>query len=178
MRLEFARTLSGAASSVTQSMLRRRVCVVPWRRPDMQVLRGSDTHEWPVPLRTAAARSIQAGAEGTTDKSAVAVMTAEVLAGVTVSLSMVPLTLAISTLAGVTPLVGLQSAAVMAIVAALTGSQRACISGAAGSVAVVAGPLTGAHGVEYLYAAVIASGMLQVWLCDLPLLCQLHHTQV
>lgn len=89
-------------------------------------------------------------------------MARNVLAGLTVSLSMVPEALAMTVVAGVAPIVGLQTAAVMAIVASLAGSQHASISGAAGSVAVVAGPLTATHGPQYLSASIILAGALQV----------------
>ena len=84
------------------------------------------------------------------------------LAGLTGSLSMVPEALAFSVIAGVSPVTGLQSAAVLSIVASLTGAQPGSVSGAAGATAVVVGGLTASKGPEYLYAAVILAGGLQV----------------
>jgi Sulfate permease family len=84
------------------------------------------------------------------------------LAGLTGSLSMVPEALAFSVVAGVPPVVGLQSAGVLCITASLTGAQPASVFGAAGATAVVVGPLASQMGVEYLYAAVILAGVFQV----------------
>ena len=86
----------------------------------------------------------------------------QVLAGLTVSLAMVPEALAFTFVAGVPPLVGLHAACVMCAVAALLGAQPGVISGAAGATAGVLAPLVASHGLEYLFAAVVLAGVLQV----------------
>ena len=120
---------------------------------------ASSAQAAPYPSK-ASSSSGEEGKQG--GKSILAAVAQDVLAGFTVSLSMVPEALAMTVIAGVAPIVGLQSAAVMAIVAAIAGSQHISISGAAGSVAVVAGSLSAAHGPEFLFAAIIVAGILQV----------------
>ena len=85
----------------------------------------------------------------------------QILAGLTTTLSMIPESLAFTFVAGVSPIVGLHAAATMALFACLFGSQHGVISGAAGATAVVLAPLCAARGVEYLFAAVLLSGIVQ-----------------
>lgn len=86
----------------------------------------------------------------------------QVLSGLTVSLAMVPESLAFTFVAGVSPIVGLHAAALMGLATALLGAQPGVISGAAGATAVVFAPLVASHGVEYLFAAVLLVGVIQV----------------
>ena len=86
----------------------------------------------------------------------------QVLAGLTVSLAMIPESLAFTFVAGVPPAVGLHAAVVMSAVAAAFGAQPGVISGAAGATAVVWAPLVASHGLEYLFAGVLLAGGLQV----------------
>ena len=85
----------------------------------------------------------------------------QVLAGLTTTLSMIPESLAFTFVAGVPPLCGLHAAAIMAFMTSVFGSQHGVISGAAGATAVVLAPLSAQHGIEYLFAAVLLSGVLQ-----------------
>ena len=75
----------------------------------------------------------------------------QVLAGITVSLAMVPESLAFTFVAGVSPIVGLHAAALMGLCTAVLGAQPGVISGAAGATAVVFAPLVASHGPEYLF---------------------------
>ena len=86
----------------------------------------------------------------------------QILAGITVSLAMVPESLAFTFVAGVSPIVGLHAAALMGLCTAVFGAQPGVISGAAGATAVVFAPLVASHGVEYLFAAVLLAGAIQV----------------
>ncbi len=86
----------------------------------------------------------------------------EVLAGLTTSFAMVPEVVAFAFVAGVNPLVGLYAAFTIGLLTALLGGRPGMISGAAGSLAVVSTALVVAHGVEYLFAAVLLMGCLQV----------------
>ena len=86
----------------------------------------------------------------------------EVLAGITVALALVPEAVAFSFVAGVKPLTGLYAAFIMGIVTSLIGGRPGMISGATGAIAVVLAPLVKDHGVEYLFAAVILMGVIQV----------------
>jgi SulP family sulfate permease len=82
--------------------------------------------------------------------------------GLTVALAMVPEAIAFSFVAGVEPLVGLWAAFFMVLITSLFGGRPGMISGATGALAVVMVALVAEHGVEYLFAAVILMGLLQL----------------
>ncbi|NRB35715.1 MAG: SulP family inorganic anion transporter [Rhodobacteraceae bacterium] len=86
----------------------------------------------------------------------------ELLAGLTVALALVPEAVAFAFVAGVHPLVGLYAAFIVGLVTALIGGRPGMISGATGALAVVMVSLVAQHGVEYLFAAVVLMGILQV----------------
>ena len=86
----------------------------------------------------------------------------EVLAGMVGTFALIPEVIAFSFVAGVDPQVGLYASFVIGIVIAITGGRPAMISGAAGSVALVAAALVRAHGLDYLLAATLLAGALQV----------------
>jgi SulP family sulfate permease len=67
-------------------------------------------------------------------------------------------------LAGVDPRVGLFASFTTAVVIAFTGGRPAMISAAAGAIALVIAPLVASHGVQYLIAAVILGGVVQILL--------------
>jgi sulfate permease, SulP family len=78
----------------------------------------------------------------------------EVLSGVTVALALVPEAVAFAFIAGLSPLTGLYAAFVMGLVTS--------ILGATGAIAVVIVTLAASQGVEYVFAAVILSGLIQI----------------
>ncbi|MGO2052949.1 SulP family inorganic anion transporter [Glutamicibacter sp. 287] len=86
----------------------------------------------------------------------------ELLAGLVVSLALIPEVIAFSIIAGVDPRIGIFASFTMSIVIAFTGGRPAMISAAAGAVALVVAPLVRSHGVDYLFAAVILAGIFQV----------------
>jgi SulP family sulfate permease len=86
----------------------------------------------------------------------------DVLSGLTVALALVPEAVAFAFVAGVEPLVGLYAAFMMGIITALIGGRPGMISGATGAMAVVMVALVAEHGVEYLFAAVLLAGMIQI----------------
>jgi len=86
----------------------------------------------------------------------------DILSGITVALALVPEAVAFSFVAGVEPKVALFSAFIVGLVAATFGGRPGMISGATGAVAVVIAPLVASHGVEYLFAAIVLAGVLQV----------------
>ena len=86
----------------------------------------------------------------------------EVLAGLTAALSLVPEVVGFALVAHVNPLTGLYAAFIICLVAAIWGGRPGMISGAAGSMAVVSAGLVVQHGVEYLFAAIILTGILQM----------------
>jgi sulfate permease, SulP family len=86
----------------------------------------------------------------------------EVLSGLTVALALVPEAVAFALIAGLSPLTGLYAAFVMGFVTSLFGGRPGMISGATGAVAVVIVSLAKSHGVEYVFAAVILAGAIQM----------------
>ena len=86
----------------------------------------------------------------------------EVLAGLTVSLALVPEAVAFAFVAGVGPLVGLYAAFIVGLVTSVTGGRPGMISGATGALAVVMVVLVKDHGVEYLFLTVILMGIIQM----------------
>lgn len=86
----------------------------------------------------------------------------EILAGITVALALIPEAVAFSMIAGLPPLVGLYAAFVMGLVTAVLGGRPGMISGATGAIAVVIVVLAKTYGLEYVFAAVILSGIIQV----------------
>lgn len=86
----------------------------------------------------------------------------EVLSGLTVAMALVPEAVAFALIAGLSPLTGLYAAFVMGLVTAILGGRPGMISGATGAIAVVIVSLAASHGVEYVFAAVILSGLIQI----------------
>lgn len=88
----------------------------------------------------------------------------EVLAGLVVALALIPEAISFSIIAGVDPRVGLFASFTMAVTIAVVGGRPAMISAATGAVALVIAPLARAHGLDYIVAAVILAGILQILL--------------
>ncbi|WP_114749330.1 SulP family inorganic anion transporter [Pleomorphovibrio marinus] len=86
----------------------------------------------------------------------------EALSGLTVALALVPEAVAFSLIAGVSPLVGLYTAFIIGLITSILGGRPGMISGATGAIAVVIVALVIDHGVEYLFAAVILMGLIQI----------------
>ena len=86
----------------------------------------------------------------------------EILSGLTVSLALVPEAVAFSLIANVSPLIGLYSAFIIGLITAILGGRPGMISGATGAIAVVVVALVAQHGVEYLFAAVVLMGLIQL----------------
>ncbi len=85
-----------------------------------------------------------------------------ILAGIVVALALIPEAIAFSIIAGVDPMVGLYAAFIIATTTSIVGGRPAMISGAAGAVALIVTPLVRDHGVEYLFAATILMGIIQL----------------
>ncbi|MFV2059581.1 MAG: SulP family inorganic anion transporter [Gammaproteobacteria bacterium] len=86
----------------------------------------------------------------------------EILSGLTVALALVPEAVAFAFVAGVEPLVGLYAAFMVGLLASIFGGRPGMISGATGAMAVVMVALVAQHGVEYLFAAVVLTGLIQI----------------
>lgn len=87
---------------------------------------------------------------------------AQILSGITVALAQVPEAISFSFVAGVDPIVGLQSAWIMGIVTSLAGGRPGMVAGATGAVAVVLPSLVEKHGVGYMFYAIMLAGILQM----------------
>ncbi len=87
---------------------------------------------------------------------------ADILSGIVVALALIPEAIGFSVIAGVDPKIGLYASVVIAIVIAFTGGRPAMISAATAATAVLMGPLVREHGVQYLFAATILMGIVQI----------------
>jgi SulP family sulfate permease len=87
---------------------------------------------------------------------------ADILAGIVVALALIPEAIGFSIIAGVDPRVGLYASIAIAIVISFTGGRPGMISAATAAVAVLVIPLVREHGVEYLFAATILMGLIQI----------------
>ncbi|MFP5081288.1 SulP family inorganic anion transporter [Pedobacter sp. JCM 36344] len=86
----------------------------------------------------------------------------EILAGITVAMTMMPESLSFAILAGFPPLVGLYAAFIMGLVTSIFGGRPGLISGGAGAVVVVIIALMKSNGIEYVFAAVALAGIIQI----------------
>jgi SulP family sulfate permease len=86
----------------------------------------------------------------------------DVLAGLVVALALIPEAIAFSIIAGVDPKVGLYASFSIAVIIAFTGGRPGMISAATGAMALVMVTLVKEHGLQYLLAATVLTGILQV----------------
>ncbi|MBY0098510.1 SulP family inorganic anion transporter [Mesobacillus maritimus] len=86
----------------------------------------------------------------------------DVLAGIVVALALIPEAIAFSIIAGVDPMVGLYASFTMAVIIAFAGGRPGMISAATGAMALLMGPLVREHGLDYLFAATILTGVIQI----------------
>ena len=86
----------------------------------------------------------------------------DVLSGITVALALVPEAVAFAFVAGVEPMVGLYAAFMMGLLTSIFGGRPGMISGATGATAVVMVSLVAVHGIQYLFAAVLLAGLIQI----------------
>ncbi|WP_224963724.1 SulP family inorganic anion transporter [Acinetobacter guillouiae] len=87
----------------------------------------------------------------------------DVLAGLVVGLALIPEAIAFSIIAGVDPKVGLYASFCIAIVISFVGGRPAMISAATGAMALLMVTLVKEHGLEYLLAATILTGVIQIF---------------
>ncbi|HGM5057344.1 SulP family sulfate permease [Serratia marcescens] len=86
----------------------------------------------------------------------------DVLAGIVVALALIPEAIAFSIIAGVDPKVGLYAAFSIAVIIAFVGGRPGMISSATGAMALLMVTLVKEHGLEYLLAATVLTGILQL----------------
>ena len=86
----------------------------------------------------------------------------DLLSGLVVALALIPEAIAFSIIAGVDPKVGLYASFSIAVVCAITGGRPGMISAATAATAVLMVTLVKDHGLQYLLAATVLAGMLQI----------------
>lgn len=86
----------------------------------------------------------------------------DVLAGIVVALALIPEAIAFSIIAGVNPMVGLYASYSIAVIIAFVGGRPGMISAATGAMALLMVPLVKDYGIEYLLAATILTGIIQL----------------
>ncbi|QKE76125.1 SulP family inorganic anion transporter (plasmid) [Arthrobacter citreus] len=87
---------------------------------------------------------------------------ADVLAGIVVALALIPEAIGFSIIAGVDPMIGLYASFCIAVVISFVGGRPGMISAATGAMALVLAGLVKQHGIEYMLAATILTGIIQL----------------
>ena len=86
----------------------------------------------------------------------------DVLAGLVVALALIPEAIAFSIIAGVDPKVGLYASFCIAVITAIIGGRPGMISAATGAMALLMVTLVKEHGLQYLLAATLLTGVFQI----------------
>ncbi|EAZ98306.1 SulP family inorganic anion transporter [Marinobacter sp. ELB17] len=86
----------------------------------------------------------------------------DLLAGVVVALALIPEAIAFSIIAGVDPKVGLYASFCIAVIIAFVGGRPGMVSAATGAMALLMVTLVKEHGLEYLMAATLLTGLIQL----------------
>ena len=86
----------------------------------------------------------------------------DLLAGIVVALALIPEAIAFSIIAGVDPKVGLYASFCIAVIIAFVGGRPGMISAATGAMALLMVTLVKEHGLEYLLAATLLTGVFQI----------------
>ncbi|MGS2779490.1 SulP family inorganic anion transporter [Robertmurraya sp. GLU-23] len=86
----------------------------------------------------------------------------DVLAGLVVAMALIPEAIAFSIIAGVDPMIGLYASFCIAVVIAFVGGRPGMISAATGATALLMTTLVAEHGLQYLLAATILTGIIQI----------------
>lgn len=86
----------------------------------------------------------------------------DILAGIVVALALIPEAIAFSIIAGVDPMVGLYASFCIAVIISFIGGRPGMISAATGAMALLMVPLVKEYGLDYLLAATVLTGIIQV----------------
>jgi SulP family sulfate permease len=90
------------------------------------------------------------------------VMVRETLAGLVTALALIPEVISFSFISGVDPKVALVASIVLGLVMSALGGRTAMVTAAAGSIALVIGPMVKAHGTGYILPTIIIAGLVQI----------------
>jgi SulP family sulfate permease len=86
----------------------------------------------------------------------------DLLSGITVALALIPEAIAFSIMAGVDPMVGLYASFTIAVTISIFGGRPGMISAATGAMASLMGPIIVKYGLDYLFAATVLTGLIQL----------------
>src|SRR3954465_14516188 len=86
----------------------------------------------------------------------------DILSGIVVALALIPEAIAFSIIAGVDPMIGLYASFCIAVTVSFVGGRPGMISAATGATALLMTSLVKDHGLQYLLAATILTGVLQI----------------
>src|SRR5699024_3160546 len=86
----------------------------------------------------------------------------DLLAGIVVALALIPEAIAFSIIAGVDPKFGLYASFCISVIIAIVGGRPGMISAATGAIALLMVTLVREHGLEYLLAATLLTGVIQI----------------
>src|SRR5699024_7205456 len=86
----------------------------------------------------------------------------DILSGIVVALALIPEAIAFSIIAGVDQMVGLYASFIIAVVISFVGGRPGMISAATGAMALLMGPLVRDYVLDYLLAATILTGIIQI----------------
>ena len=86
----------------------------------------------------------------------------ESLAGVITALALIPEVISFSFVSGVDPKVALVASIVLCLVMSVLGGRPAMVTAAAGSIALVIGPMVKVHGVGYILPTILLAGIIQI----------------
>ncbi len=86
----------------------------------------------------------------------------DILSGIVVALALIPEAIGFSIIAGVDPKVGLYASVTIAVIISIAGGRPTMISAATAATAVLMGTLVREHGLQYLLAATVLAGVIQV----------------
>lgn len=86
----------------------------------------------------------------------------DILSGIVVAMALIPEAIAFSLIAGVDPMVGLYASFCIAVVIAFVGGRPGMISAATGATALLMVTLVADYGIQYLLAATILTGVIQI----------------
>ena len=90
------------------------------------------------------------------------VLVREILAGLVTALALIPEVISFSFITGVDPKVALIASVVLGLVMSVLGGRTAMVTAAAGSIALVVGPMVKLHGVGYILPTIILAGAIQI----------------
>src|SRR5690606_38264217 len=135
---------------------------LPAADPPDQLQTTQTISVWLAPRTARSASMVRMSLAQTLRRDWLSDIRADILSGIVVALALIPEAIGFSIIAGVEPRVGLYASVVIAIVISFAGGRPAMISAATAATAVLFGALVREHGLQYLLAATILAGIIQI----------------